>query len=243
MNPLTASRLLSVWERGYQQSPLNRALVMFEVAAPEFNRELVLSLPVGQRDALLFRLRERTFGSRFESEASCPSCGDHLEFSFEVTDILHNVDVQAPQTCVWNDRGYSLNYRPINTLDLLEASRLDYSRSAEMFVLERCIISAAHNGKETSLTELPSDVLDGLMTDMARTDPHADILVQLSCPSCSHMWEKSFDIVSYFWREIESRAKRLLQDVHRLARAYGWCESDILSMSTLRREYYLQMTS
>ena len=179
MNPLTASRLLSVWERGYQQSPLNRALVMFEVAAPEFNRELVLSLPVGQRDALLFRLRERTFGSRFESEASCPSCGDHLEFSFEVTDILHNVDVQAPQTCVWNDRGYSLNYPPINTLDLLEASRLDYSRSAEMFVLERCIISAAHNGKETSLTELPSDVLDGLMTD--RQEPIHTPIFSCSC--------------------------------------------------------------
>jgi hypothetical protein len=47
--------------------------------------------------------------------------------------------------------------------------------------------------------------------------------------------------VTFFWSEISAEARRLLLEVHNLASAYGWSESDILSMSALRRRYYLEM--
>jgi len=52
-----------------------------------------------------------------------------------------------------------------------------------------------------------------------------------------------FDIVSFFWSEICVQAKRLLREVHILARAYGWREADILSMSAARRQLYLEMVT
>jgi hypothetical protein len=38
-----------------------------------------------------------------------------------------------------------------------------------------------------------------------------------------------------------ARARRLLIEVHSLASAYGWSETDILSMSEPRRALYLEM--
>ena len=56
-------------------------------------------------------------------------------------------------------------------------------------------------------------------------------------------WAVMFDVVSFFWSEICVQAKRLLREVHTLARAYGWREVDILGMSTARRQFYLEMVT
>ena len=50
-----------------------------------------------------------------------------------------------------------------------------------------------------------------------------------------------FDIVSFFWREIEEFAIRTLREIHALARAYGWAEDQILALSPTRRRCYLEM--
>ena len=65
--------------------------------------------------------------------------------------------------------------------------------------------------------------------------------LSLSCPDCGHCWDVPFDIVSYFWGELHVWAQRVLREVHTLASAYGWREADILGLSPLRRELYLQM--
>jgi hypothetical protein len=61
----------------------------------------------------------------------------------------------------------------------------------------------------------------------------------LSCPVCSCAWSESFDIVSFFWSELAAWSSRMLDQVHRLASAYGWSEASILAMSPYRREVYL----
>jgi hypothetical protein len=52
-----------------------------------------------------------------------------------------------------------------------------------------------------------------------------------------------FDIGAFLWEEIAAQARRLLREVHTLARAYGWREADILVMSAARRQAYLEMVS
>ena len=76
---------------------------------------------------------------------------------------------------------------------------------------------------------------------MAEVDPQADVQMDLTCPACGHQWQALFDIESFFWREISAWANRILREVHALASAYGWRESDILSMSTWRRQTYLNL--
>ena len=73
--------------------------------------------------------------------------------------------------------------------------------------------------------------------------PWAEIELNLQCPACRHCWSSLLDIVSFFWSEVSNQVKRLLAEVHLLARAYGWREADILSMSAARRKAYLDMVT
>jgi len=88
---------------------------------------------------------------------------------------------------------------------------------------------------------LPAEVVTAIAQCMAEADPQADVQLALACPQCQHAWEASFDIVSYFWSEIQAWAGRILREVHSLASAYGWREAEILALSPWRRQAYLEL--
>jgi len=76
---------------------------------------------------------------------------------------------------------------------------------------------------------------------LSLADPHADIRLDLDCSACQARWQAPFDIVPFLWSAVDAWALRLLRDVHRLARAYGWREADILALSPPRRRCYLEL--
>ena len=78
---------------------------------------------------------------------------------------------------------------------------------------------------------------------MASADPMAEIHLVLDCPCCQHKWEAPFDIVAFLWREISAAARRLLREVHTIASAYGWTETEILALSPARRRIYLEIVN
>ena len=82
-------------------------------------------------------------------------------------------------------------------------------------------------------------MIEALTTQMAEADPQAEIVLNFICPECNQAWQALFDIVAFLWAKISRQAQRHLQDVHTLARAYGWAEADILSLSPVRRQFYL----
>jgi hypothetical protein len=63
----------------------------------------------------------------------------------------------------------------------------------------------------------------------------------LTCDTCGERSSSPFDIRAFFWRELAARAHHIALDVHELARAYGWRESDVLSLSPARRRRYLEL--
>jgi hypothetical protein len=76
---------------------------------------------------------------------------------------------------------------------------------------------------------------------MAQADPMAEIRVTVNCPACGNESEETLDIVTFLWAEIEGRAKRLLWEIHAIASAYGWTETEILALSDSRRALYVEM--
>src|SRR5262249_6278705 len=83
--------------------------------------------------------------------------------------------------------------------------------------------------------------LDRIGEKLAAADPLSETRVALRCPACEKEWEEILDIVSFLWREIEARARRLLFEIHILASTYGWAEADILSLSDRRRALYFEL--
>jgi hypothetical protein len=85
----------------------------------------------------------------------------------------------------------------------------------------------------------PADLLARAESAMAEADPLAEVMVGLSCPECGSAFESDLDLGSFVWEEVGARARRLLQEIDTLARAYGWSEADVLALSEHRRSAYL----
>ena len=241
MHALSAAEILQVWERGYRLHPVDRALALLAAANPDASWEQLAHLPVGQRDDQLLSLRELTFGSWLACYAECPQCGERLEFGVEAG-RMHLPSPEKPAVTSQlslQSEGYTVRFRLPDSIDLAVAANSPDLAAARQALFDRCVIAVEREGQPVE--RLPADLEDPLMEHIARADPQADVRLDLSCPACSHAWALTFDIESFLWAELKSQAKRLLREVHILARAYGWRETEILSMSAKRRQAYLEM--
>lgn len=242
MRSLSADQIIKCWEIGQVQHPLDRALTWLRFAFPDKSAVELASLSIGQRDGYLLSLREITFGPKLNSFAECPNCRERLEFTMNVGD-MRLVDPfeskqQEYQTTV---NGYRLQFRLPNSWDLAAIVSYTNESVASKFLGQRCLLEASCDGVRVAYEDLPKAVFTQLAEQMAECDPQGEMLLNLNCPACGHAWQVLFDIVTFFWTELSAQAKRLLSEVHRLARFYGWREADILSMSTVRRQFYLDL--
>ena len=249
MRALSASEWLGVWEQGLAQLPFQKALTILTAACPETTPEGLAKFSIGQRDAHLLTLREWTFGGELVGLASCPQCAEGLELAFDVADIRVSSHGEASLSGVEDARTFSVSvaahevtFRLPNSLDL-EAMGSDDPDVIRRKLLERCLLAIYREGEQRPFDYLPEEVAAAVVERMEQADPQGNVQLALSCPSCKHEWEAAFDIVSFFWAEINAWAYRILREVHTLASAYGWREVDILAMSPWRREAYLSVVA
>ena len=231
----SAVAVLMLWEAGLGYPPVERALKLLSAGCPESVERLSV-LTIGERDAKLLALRERIFGPTIASVATCPGCDVSLEQSFTVEDIRVSETAADPVLSV-DVNGETVPFRLPNSLDLTALALFDDPDKARAHLVGRCLLTASFGEEGTAS---PSEPLIHRIADaMAQADPLGDIQITLTCPACSLAWQEPFDIVAFFWSELTAWASRVVEQVHRLASAYGWSEADILSMSPRRRELYL----
>lgn len=241
MHTPSAAELLDVWERCRDRPPLDQGLALLSIAYPEQPPEALAGLSIGARDGRLMLLRRWAFGDQVASLAVCPACGAQVELGFDLKELAGDgVDDPDAGRCL-ELTGYTLRFRLPDSRDLLALRRSSDGAQVRQQLLARCILSVEHEGQALSAADLPGPVLVALAEAMAVADPLADIRLGLSCPACAHSWQVGFDIVSFFWRELDAWARRTLREVHTLARAYGWREPDILALSARRRQSYLEI--
>jgi hypothetical protein len=246
MHDLTDAWLLDIWEQGHSRGLVELGLIMLAGACPDAKLQDLAAIPAGRRDAMILRLRERIFGPCIVGLSTCPACGTENELTFEISDILSAVDPQGegrPGLMTLAHMGYEAKFRLPCTYDLLAATSQPSLERAYLALIDRCITNAFRNEKEIAVPDLPEQVIDAVAEMMAEQDPAADVQMKALCSSCGRQWHQSFDIIWFFWKEIESWAQRTLRDVNDLAAAYGWSESEILSISPLRRQRYLEMVN
>lgn len=245
MRSISASELLTVWEQGLTQSWVQRGLNLLALAHPDRSREQLAHVSIGERDRHLLRLRESLFGSQLASVVDCPACGDRLELNFSTDDILLTPAIDASDTVTAMIENYEVQFRVPTSFDLVALVNQTVNQTdAELLqrqLLEQCLLQIQQDNATVSVEELSSSTITAITTAMAQVDPQADVELALSCPACQHDWQAPFDIVSFFWSELQSWAQQSLRDIHVIASAYGWSEAEILAMSGQRRSLYLEM--
>jgi hypothetical protein len=241
MRALSTVELLTVWELGADQPAALRALTLLAAAADDGFPEQIAQLSLGQGDERLLTLRARTFGPQLSAIASCPNCGETLQFEIKVADI-RTPPASAPGQLIKLIQGdYEVKFRLPTNLDIIALDPKADIQTNREHLLKRCVLEARRANTAVATEDLPPEVVLALADRMAEADPQADVQLALACPQCGHGWNAAFEIASFLWSELSAWARRLLNDIHTLAAAYGWSEREILSLSAARRQAYLEL--
>lgn len=240
MRPLSASAVLQIWEQGQRGHSVNQALALLAAALPGRTMAELADLSLGERDAILLRLRERTLGSELKGYTSCPRCGVTLDFTLSIADVLVR-QAAGREGVLSTEDGYEVRFRPVTSRDLEAISRAGDIDAARSLLVRRVVRQALHAGAPVDPRTLPEPVLEELSARLETLDPQAEVPLALACAACKNEWLVLFEIGSFFWAEVNALAERLLSEVHVLAHYYGWSEKEILSLSAVRRQYYLDL--
>ncbi len=243
MRPLSQHELLAVWEAGLNLAPAERALEMVRAGGIADDPK---RLTPGQRDAALLEMRQSLFGQDICAVAACPTCGAEQEFEMRVEDLRTSgrgqTAFEAGEELSLMHGDYAVAFRVPEAADLVEVCA-EYSDEARMreALLERCIVRARLAERDIAPAELDAEVKAAISQRMGEADPQGEVELSIQCAACRYEWLELFDVVSFFWREIQSWALRTLNDVHTLAAAYGWSENEALAVSPHRRAVYLDL--
>jgi hypothetical protein len=237
------NHLIEIWERGRHQHPLDQALTILTGLCQGQTRRELAGLSIGRRDDRLLALREQLFGETLHGHAACPVCNERVEFSVNIGELRTesaDSDVQEPELA-WGD--YHMRFRVPDSWDLAAVAACTDNEAAGRRLIERCLVHVTRNKAPADSDQLPDEVIRKAEQAIAARDPMAVILLDLNCPECGRDWQLLFDIVTFFWTEIAVKAKRLLLEIHTLAKTYGWTEAEILKLSDARRQIYLEMAT
>jgi len=237
--PLSARDLVGIWESGEDLHLVDRGLLLLAAACPGQTPGALAAFSVGERDARLLALREKTFGPSLQGFSQCSRCAERLEFETSVADIRTEGADEEPRELV--AEGLKLRFRLPDSSDLAAVAGARDPASARDLLARRCVLGASRDGQPVEDFEFTAGIMGGLARRMAECDPRAEVLLDMVCPACGHGWQEPLDIVTFFWAELAAWVRRLLREVHALALAYGWREADILDMSARRRRFYLEM--
>lgn len=226
MHPLEGERLLQAWEDASASDPVRRPLRMLVHAMPEMDVSALEDVSLLQRNRLLLELYATTFGPQLQGYATCQHCGSALEFHSYVADLLNAL----PESD--DVKGCSAN--AITSRMLLRALQEQNALSREHALLVLC-----SGGEPDTANALEESSLEKLRSSVSASNADTEILCRIQCAECDELNSIDFDPAHFVWLTVRHRASALIADVHDIARAYGWTESSILTMTSARREVYL----
>ncbi len=231
MRALGNADFLSLWEEGHRLHSLDRGVLAVRALLPEASEESVADWTLGRRNEALARLHGRYFGPAIAGWTECQRCGEKLEFTVDCHGLAERQRERSDVPVEVKGR----LFRMPTSRDLALIADANGAEEAAWRLAEMCRVD------EGAAAEWSRVELEELGERMSEADPLAEILLSFECPTCGAVRQQVLDLAEFLWAELESLAKRMLEEIHILAGAYGWRESEILALSDKRRAAYVQM--
>lgn len=214
---------LALWDQGAGRHPLDRAVGLI-AACDGMTPGQAADLTIDSRDRALYGIASRLFGDRISLIATCAECSAETELTFRASDALA---VPEPADRIALADGVAW-FRLPTSRDLAAALA---APSPEEALLDRVLIDGDNS------TELRSAASAALSQEAGLTD----LELAHRCDRCGTEGTTPFDVLDYLWRRIVAEARRLLREVHVIARAYGWSNEAIIALSPARRAAHIAM--
>lgn len=221
----------------------------------DITHDVVRNLLVGDRDYLVLKLRQMTFGDRVDATLTCPNkeCIEKIDIDFSLKDIpIKKGDISSkiftmtlPSKKLNNRSGIEVEFRLPSGGDQEELATvaLNDESKAETRLLSRCIqnIKGIKEIDDFQIKQLTQVQRKRIEKEMAEIAPSVDLEIEAKCPECENVFSFPFNISEFFINEINANLDQLYQEVHYLAFYYHWSESEILSMPLTKRRKYLEL--
>lgn len=201
-------------------------------------------LAIGERDRLVLALRSQLSGDALDCVFPCP-CGETLELELSVAALLDACasEHRPREAQAATSSGASVRVRAATGSDHELAARraaVDPEAAARELI-ERCVFEARDpHGTACALSDELRELAASLL---AQLDPDAEIALRGVCPACGETVSAVLDPGGYVWSELEQWRARTELEVHVLASAYHWSESEIVALDPARRARYIELLS
>ena len=237
---------------------LSRCLRRLGTISP-VDEEIARRLLVADRQYLLLKLREATFGDQVQATIRCPwpNCGKSVDIDFSMHDIpIVESEEKGPiypmmlssEAAYSNEHGEigrELTFRLPNGADQEELSPLlsENEAWALSMLLQRCIqdIGTVASHRDVLIEELSPQARLEIERQMEAVAPKVELTMEAPCPECARTFAVPFDLQDFFFGELRTSRDLLYREVHYLAYHYHWSEQEIMDMSREKRRRYIEV--
>lgn len=217
------------------------------------------ALLVADRQYLLLKLREVTFGERVHGVAACPwpGCGERVDVDFSLGDVpVRGLDEPVADFCM------RLSPEATNGMDTAERCEVrfrlphggdeenlaglaeDNEAEALGALLARCVVAV--NGSTPTadrVAALSARARAEIEAAIEARAPQLGLEMAARCPACERQFTLPFELRDFFFGELTNSIDLLYREVHYLAFHYHWSENEILAMSRDKRRVYIDVLS
>ncbi len=240
----TASLVSTVLSRGVRR--LGNISPVTETIAAE--------LLVADRQYLLLKLRQFTFGEVVRADVFCPwaDCGKRVSLAFRIGELpVQEAAARAPRYSFRLSAQASegleteVTFRLPNGTDQEAVSPVLEENEAEALsmLLGRTIeridtVSCPGRDRATTLSALARGEIE---SEMERLAPRIECHIETACSECGRSFGVPFDVQRFFFGELRTDSELLYRQVHYLAYHYHWSEQEIMAMPRDKRQRYIEL--
>lgn len=175
-------------------------------------------------ETALAGLRGHWLGDQAVSHPHCPECGEQVELSFSLAALAGAAVPPRPGTASEPGEVDGIAYR-LPTAGDARAAEGHADASRRLF--DACVPERP-----------PAPVRRRIERAIARSAPLLSREIAAPCAACGALLRAVLHVPSFVVVELASLARSLFEEVHLIASAYGWSESDILKLPRTRRRLY-----
>jgi hypothetical protein len=223
------------------------------------SEELARDLLVADRQYILLKLREVTFGEHVQTTILCPwpDCGKRVDIDFSINEIpikesgdkgpTYEMELSQEAALSYDhgERYRKIIFRLPNGRDQEAVSPLlsGNEAAALTLLLRRCILGVdpVENPGEKLIDELSPLARMEIEKQMEAVAPGVELNMGALCPECGREFELPFDLQDFFFGELRISRDLLYREVHYLAYNYHWSEREIMEMSRDKRRNYIEI--
>ena len=220
--------------------------------------DVARALLVADRQYLLLKLREATFGPRVLATIPCPwpDCGKKVDIDFrigdipvresETKDLVHTIELSSEAAYTGADGAprQTISFRLPNGEDQEMIAPLLAGNEAEALaaLLARCLERDDDGRDGGAIVPLLSPAarfeIEGAMRRIA---PAVELTMETDCPECGREFSVPFDLQDFFFGELRISRDLLYREVHYLAYHYHWSEREIMEMPRSKRRSFIEI--